>query len=299
MAGMSKYLFFLNTSAYLVAGFDWKSITPSTKLAYSPCYHQFQCARLLLPLDWLNENGTDTVSIAIIKLPAAVPQDDPAFGGAIFANPGGPGGSSTKFLVGSALGLRSIIDIPGQKQYEYISFDPRGIGESEPWIDCYPRNHLGRSAQELERFASGSLNLSPASFSFGHYKARAFGRRCEMTNAKMLPFVNTRSVARDMVAMVDKVAELRQEQAGQHQDTDTQFELRETKDDQVPRLQFIGFSYGTVLGNYFASLFPERVGRMVLDGVVDSEDFSNGPVRAASLNYYPYQLLIRKIIRGG
>ncbi|KAJ4150242.1 hypothetical protein LMH87_011000 [Akanthomyces muscarius] len=79
-----------------------------------------------------------------------------------------------------------------------------------------------------------------------------------------------------MVAMVDRIAELRQEHTTQHNDTQTLFPPLETKED-VPRLQYIGFSYGTVLGNYFASLFPERVSRMVLDGVVDSYDYASGP----------------------
>ncbi|KAK5991613.1 hypothetical protein PT974_09898 [Cladobotryum mycophilum] len=44
-----------------------------------------------------------------------------------------------------------------------------------------------------------------------------------------------------------------------------------------PRLQYIGFSYGTVLGNYFASMYPGRVQRMILDGVTDAVDWTHGP----------------------
>lgn len=287
MIGIVPLLLSLTASAYLVVGasegtFEWSTITPSAKLTYWPCFNQFLCARLLLPRDWLNENTTDTVTIAMVKLPAAVPQDDPTFGGAIITNPGGPGGSGTEYLLNSGNVLQSIIDIPGQKHYEYISFDPRGVGASEPRVNCYPANHMARAAKGLELLAGGAVSLSPASFAFQHYSAKALGKRCELTNAEILPFVNTPSVARDMVAMVDKIAELRQEHAMQHNDTETQF-LPLEENESVPRLQYIGFSYGTVLGNYFASLFPERVSRMVLDGVVDSYDYSSGPVSVSSL----------------
>ncbi|OAR00205.1 hypothetical protein LLEC1_01183 [Akanthomyces lecanii] len=281
MIGINTILFSLTISASIAVAapdgiFGWSTITPSANLTYLPCFEKFQCARLLLPLDWLNENTTDTVSIAIIKLPAAVHQDDPTFGGAILTNPGGPGGSGIDYLLGRGSMLQSLIDIPGQKHYEYISFDPRGVGASRPRIDCYPANNLARLAKLLEWRASGAVSLSPASFAFQHYSAKAFAKRCEKTNAEVLPFVNSPSVARDMVAMVDKIAELRQGQAMQHNSTATQTLSHDANED-VPRLQYIGFSYGTVLGNYFASLFPERVGRMVLDGVVDSYDYSDGP----------------------
>ncbi|KAM3460439.1 hypothetical protein BB8028_0001g03080 [Beauveria bassiana] len=273
---------FLSIFILLAGGddtFDWSSITPSANLVYSPCFGHFQCARLLLPLDWPSENGSDTTSIAMIKLPAAVSQDHATFGGAIFVNPGGPGGSGVQFLLDGGRLLQSIVNIPRQKYYEMISFDPRGVGASEPRVDCYPANNVARRAKILETTAAGALNLSSASFDFGYFTARALGKRCEMTNAHILPFVNTASVARDMLAMVDKVAELRKKQTIKQQKTDVQSDMRkgDVSSDNVPRLQYYGLSYGTILGNYFASLFPGRVSRMVLDGVVDSDDWANGP----------------------
>ncbi|KAJ6787356.1 hypothetical protein PWT90_05947 [Aphanocladium album] len=282
MIGIDKAFLLLGFSASLAAGaeetFDWGSLSPSTKLAFSPCFDQFQCARLILPRDWKNETRADTVTIAVIKLPADVSQDDPTFGGPIFTNPGGPGGSGVDFLRGGGTRMKSIIDIPGKKHYEYISFDPRGVGATEPRVDCYPANGMARRAKILEGVASGSLNLSPASFAYGHHTALGFGKRCEKENEDILPFVNTPSVARDMVAMVDKLDELRKEQTKKHEDSGAQLELRDASSSSgdVPRLQYIGFSYGTILGNYFASLFPERIGRVILDGVCDVNDYANG-----------------------
>lgn len=284
MIGINKSFLLLGAAGRLAAAaddFDWSSITPSAKLAFTPCFDDFQCARLLLPLDWHNETRPDTVTVAIIKLPANVSQDDPTFGGPIFTNPGGPGGSGVGYLRSRGRALQSIIDIPGKRQYEYVSFDPRGIGATEPQVDCYQANGMARRAKLLEAIAGGMLNLSPASFAFGHYTALGFGKRCEKENEELLSFVNTPSVARDMVAMVDKFAELRKETTKEQQeDTYAELELRSVKSaaDDTPRLQYIGFSYGTVLGNYFASMFPERVGRVILDGVCNVDDYANGRV---------------------
>jgi pimeloyl-ACP methyl ester carboxylesterase len=48
------------------------------------------------------------------------------------------------------------------------------------------------------------------------------------------------------------------------------------KTDDTPRIQYWGFSYGTVLGEYFAAMFPGRVGRMILEGVEDVHDYYQG-----------------------
>jgi pimeloyl-ACP methyl ester carboxylesterase len=77
-----------------------------------------------------------------------------------------------------------------------------------------------------------------------------------------------------MVAMVDSIDELEKKEARRGQ----RMELRKG-DQDVPRLQYYGFSYGTLLGNYFASLFPERIGRLVLDGVCNADDYATGAVR--------------------
>jgi pimeloyl-ACP methyl ester carboxylesterase len=77
-----------------------------------------------------------------------------------------------------------------------------------------------------------------------------------------------------MVAMVDSIDELGKKEARRGQ----RMELRK-RDQDVPRLQYYGFSYGTLLGNYFASLFPERIGRLVLDGVCNADDYATGAVR--------------------
>ncbi|KAL7929402.1 TAP-like domain-containing protein [Trichoderma chlorosporum] len=282
--------------------FNWSNITPSSDLEYHDCYGEFKCARLQVPLDWLNETDTRVATIAMIKLPAVVPDEDPTFGGAVFTNPGGPGGSGVSFLLQMGRYLRYTVDKPGRRHYDIISFDPRGVGETLPASDCFKGNLLARDAFLLENRGNGALPRGDGTVAYSLAMMDAFGQRCQGAEDAMA-YVGTPNVARDMVEMVDKVDELRKREAAQKRkdqgapgtygsdsdyDSDARVELKrrsaperksaELHDEpgDVPRLQYIGFSYGTVLGNYFASMFPGRVGRLILDGVCDIEDYSGG-----------------------
>lgn len=280
--------------------FDWDTITPSDDLEYHDCYEQFKCARLQVPLDWLNETDTRVATIAMIKLPAVVPDDDPTFGGSIFFNPGGPGGSGVTVMLSMGHYLRNTVDKPGRRHYEILSFDPRGIGYTLPTSDCFDGSVVSRDAFILEARGNGPLTNGDNSIAYSLAIMDAFGQRCVQAGDAMA-FAGTPNVARDMVEMVDKIDDLRKRDAAarkqnengeapEAQDPDdmreelkkrsarkrTPAELRDEPGD-VPRLQYIGFSYGTILGNYFASMFPGRVGRLILDGVCDVEDYSTGP----------------------
>lgn len=277
-----------------VAEFDWDTIAPSSDLKYHKCYGGYQCARLLLPLDWLNETNSKTVAIAITKLPAVVDDDDPSFGGTIFTQPGGPAVSGTLYIRRKGHEMRDLLSIPGKRHYEILAFDIRGNGQSTPRINCWP-GVLG-PMRSVEGLTNGGVDLSPASLAFAVAAAKADGRQCEMRHGDYLTYVGTPNIARDMVAMIDKIAELRREtarlrdeQTEHHSDDLAALELRSTEHlrgnhgkEEEPRLQYIGISYGTVLGNHFASMFPGRVGRMVLDGVCDANEFASGIVRLSA-----------------
>jgi pimeloyl-ACP methyl ester carboxylesterase len=286
--------------------FDWDTITPSDDLEYHDCYEQYKCARLQVPLDWPNETDNRVATIAMIKLPALVPDDDPTFGGSIFFNPGGPGGSGVYAMLAMGHYLRSTADKPGRRHYEMVSFDPRGVGHTLPICDCFNGSLVSRDAFILESRGNGPLTNGDHSIAYSLAMMSAFGQRCNRAGDGMA-FVGTPYVARDMVEMVDKIDELRKKDAAARKQNeeggcpvvqdfeDEREELKkrsvrkrrsaelhdEPKD--VPRLQYMGFSYGTILGNYFASMFPGRVGRLILDGVCDVEDYSSGPVSSDTL----------------
>ncbi|KAM0470925.1 hypothetical protein ACHAPX_009679 [Trichoderma viride] len=246
--------------------FDWASIVPNRRLEYHDCYNGFKCARLSVPLNWRNASDPRLVHIAMVKLPAAVPDDDATFGGTVIVNPGGPGLSGVSHLVEKGTNIQKLlVDIPSTRHFEILSFDPRGVGRTTPSVDCFRSDQLVRTSWALENHGRGPLNSEQA-IGYGLGLMGFHSLRCKEEDAlnpdgEAMKFVNTPSVARDMVEMVDKIEELRK---------------HEGEDVATPRIQYIGWSYGSVLGNYFASMFPGRVGRMVLDGVMDPRDYAVG-----------------------
>lgn len=124
---------------------------------------------------------------------------------------------------------------------DIISFDPRGIGITTPTIDCWNSTLGSTSALLWDMQDPPNVDAHPGSVYDAYAHAAAFSRQCAENIGEAGRFVSTPSVARDMLAMVEKLGE--------------------------ERLQYWGFSYGTFLGTTFATLFPKKVGRMVLDGI--------------------------------
>ncbi|KAK8141954.1 hypothetical protein G3M48_009577 [Beauveria asiatica] len=252
-------------AAAAASEFDWDAITPSHDLEYHDCYDNLHCARLLLPLDWLDEASNKTVALALVKSDAVVGIDHAAYAGPVLSNPGGPGGSGVDHLRGAVAQLRDMVDTPGKKHFEFVSFDPRGVGRTTP------RNARG----------SGGLNGGgPAALPYNLGLETIKGNRCEEFNGDLLRYVGTTSVARDMLAVVEKIDEYnaKHSKRGKKPERGSQMPLHSSSGAEKaktgpPRLQYLGFSYGTVLGNYFASMFPERIGRVLLDGVADIDDY--------------------------
>jgi hypothetical protein len=108
---------------------------------------------------------------------------------------------------------------------------------------------------ELQARGTGGLTDGLESLRYNHAIRASYADLCQEsdeTNGEFMGYAGTASVARDMVAMVDKIDELQ---------TNHSSKRGEKTQQSVPRLQYIGFSYGTILGNYFASMFPGRVGK--------------------------------------
>ncbi|KAI0134514.1 TAP-like protein-domain-containing protein [Xylariales sp. AK1849] len=256
--------------------FDWETITPGRKLEYYPCYEKLQCARLIVPLDWQDETNEHTVAVAIAKLPAKVPDDDPSFGGTIFTNPGGPGGSGVAFMLSEGDTLQKIAD--GNKKYEILSWDPRGVSFTSPKADCFG-DIAARDVADIQERATGPLDSSPDALRRQWARTQAYGKLCEQgaVNGSILPYSTTPSVVRDMVEILDQIHELRGEVPRPlHEVQDDSEKILELRKTDVPRIQYWGFSYGSILGNTFASMYPGRVGRLIIDGIADSDDYMTG-----------------------
>jgi pimeloyl-ACP methyl ester carboxylesterase len=115
------------------------------KLRWQPCDHGFQCARLLVPVDY-QRPAWRRFSLPVIRLRAT----DPARRiGSLVINPGGPGGSGISY----ALQARSVIAAPVRARFDVVGFDPRGVGASEPAVHCL-------SGPQLDQYLA--TNDSPA-----------------------------------------------------------------------------------------------------------------------------------------
>ena len=263
--------------------FNWSHIEPSWDLEYTPCYDGLQCARLLLPLDWLNprDEVNATVAIAIAKLPAKVGADHDSFGGTVITNPGGPGDSGVVHMIKNGHFLQSMVD--GNRHYEVLSFDPRGVFYSTPIANCY-ENEADGDLAEWQMRGFGLLDGSTQQLRRRRAHATARGKRCaeaDKGQSSIREFMSTASVARDMLAIVDKIEASRSAalakatRQGGHDDSAQRLELRSQSANKraEARLQYFGTSYGTFLGNTFLSMFPGRVHRVVLDGLVVGEEY--------------------------
>ncbi|KAJ4382867.1 hypothetical protein N0V86_002092 [Didymella sp. IMI 355093] len=275
--------------------FEWSQIAPKKHLEFHKCFFdKFECAKLSLPLDYFNStNGTSpdsTISVAITKLPARVPIDDPRYGGPILLNPGGPGGPGASFAIAIGESIQWVVDSASDpaeaakdaRYFDIIGFDPRGVGNTEPAATCIP-DPAAAWSWTLRETEEGILGSSDAALGRLWSKAHAFGASCKLTmesegGPDIKQFMTTAFVARDMLEIVERHAKYNANQIAQAtHNTGNRAGYPSTATARyVPgeaKLQYWGFSYGTLLGSTFASMFPDRVGRAVLDGVVNDWDY--------------------------
>ncbi|KAG8773581.1 hypothetical protein FRC15_001922 [Serendipita sp. 397] len=231
-----------------------------------------ECATVQVPLDWADESK-GMIPIALSRVPAKTPQRE----GYMFFNPGGPGGSGTEFVQN----LGPIIQFILGRGMEIISWDPRGIAGSGPnitlfsgeadyeafWNPLYGKGHLG---------AHGNLTIT-SDVDFIMTQVSAFDGIAQSLNQKMierngdlLKYVGTCAVVRDLVYLVDSVY-------GQGTD-----------------VNLYGISYGTVIATYLTQMFPDRVGRVIIDGVLDPEKYGNNiPMKWAEADVYDVDFALK------
>lgn len=217
---------------------------PIPKLDWQPCgaAANVTCTKVKVPRDYRRPDGA-SFQLFVARSPAT----DPAHRiGSLFINPGGPGAP----IAGSfeTLGADAL---PGlNKRFDIIAMDPRGVGQSQPSIDC-------KADQPTEGIYSQPFT-TPDNLDVRALTAKdsRYIGRCLTLNRGVLADVSTASVARD--------ADLVRQALGERQIT------------------FVGFSYGTFLGATYASLFPSNYRAMVLDGPVDADAYVNDPLRTLS-----------------
>ena len=206
------------------------------KLTWRSCHGGFQCAQLLVPFDY-RRPAWRRFSLPVIKLLAS----DPAHrAGSLVINPGGPGGSGISY----ALQARKVVSAAVLARFDVVGFDPRGVGGSVPAVHCL-------TGPQLDKYFATSDNPDDkAQLSAVVAQSKLFARGCEQRSRALLPYVGTRNAARDIDV------------------------LRAALGDA--KLTYLGKSYGTYLGAWYAQLFPSHVRALVLDGAVNPDESGFG-----------------------
>ena len=151
--------------------------------------------------------------------------------GSLLVNPGGPGFGGS----GLAYGADSIYGQDVLDRFDIVGWDPRGTGYSEPYVDCIDDYDT--------YFALDSSPDTDAERTELVDGARDFADACARKNGDLLAHLSTADTARDMNAIREALEE--------------------------DRISYFGFSYGSELGATWATMFPDTVRAVVLDGAVD------------------------------
>ncbi|QRV92000.1 Abhydrolase domain-containing protein [Ceratobasidium sp. AG-Ba] len=251
------------------------AVVSASPFSLPPGYHQFspraenitwgpcpnatnaaQCGRFKVPLDYQNATA-GKASLAVVKYPAT---KKPKIG-TLFWNGGGPGGSGVVDLTSS---LAQILSDTTGGQYDIFSWDPRGVGLTQPnaacfatateealfWGDTVPYAGIEARGNFTDQ---ADIDAFYAQVPQVDEKLVQLGQKCQEYSPNTFRYIGTAAVARDIVMMHDYL---------------------EGPDKPI---NFWGISYGSVLGIYLANMFPDRVGRVVIDGVLDPEYWAQRP----------------------
>lgn len=172
-----------------------------------------------------------TIEIETLRIPAQKPDE---WQGSLVVNPGGPGGSGIDY----ALNARYAFGQPLRDHFDIVGFDPRGVGRSAP-VDCL-------SDEALDEYIAGDATPDDDTpVAEIRESNRDFAAGCKELSPDLVEHVSTQDVARDMDVL----------RAAMGND----------------QLDYFGASYGTSIGATYAELFPENVGKFVLDAATDPD----------------------------
>jgi pimeloyl-ACP methyl ester carboxylesterase len=196
------------------------------KVFTHPCepYKFYECGTVSVPLDYARPDGPKlTIAVSRYKATGSARQ------GVIVFNPGGPGGS----------GLFAAGAVPASVRaaYDFIGFDPRGVGRSSP-ISCVDPSFYAAPAADPN--PAGEAAKVPFI-----KRARSIAGGCAAKSGDVLPYINTINTARD----IDEIRKALGE----------------------PQINYYGVSYGTYLGPVYGQLFPANVRRMLLDSNINAD----------------------------
>jgi pimeloyl-ACP methyl ester carboxylesterase len=186
-----------------------------------------QCGFVVVPLDYAKPNG-QKIKLAVSRVTHKGPDDQ--YQGPMLVNPGGPGGSGLIYAI-----FGDFVPNGAGDDYDWVGFDPRGVGSSQPALSCDP-NFDGYNRPFY-------VPISPGIEKAWLTRSKNYSKDCKRAGGKLLEHMTTIEVAKD----VDSIRKA----LGSEQ------------------INYYGFSYGTYLGQVYGTMFPERMRRVIFDGNVD------------------------------
>ncbi|MEU8241352.1 alpha/beta hydrolase [Actinoplanes missouriensis] len=188
-----------------------------------------ECGFLVVPLDYAKPKGTKIkLAVSRIKHKSSAAQ----YQGVMLTNPGGPGGSGLTLSV-----LGEYVPDNAGSYFDWIGFDPRGVGSSVPALTC----DVNYAGYNRPFYVPVTKSLEKTWLA----KAKGYSKACDKAGGALLDHVKTTDTVADMESL--------RKALGQKQ------------------INYYGFSYGTYLGQVYATLHPDKVRKFVWDGVVNPE----------------------------
>ncbi len=203
------------------------------RVDWSDCGNGMECAEVTVPMDWSNPDSGKDIQLAVTKHPATGKKL-----GSLFMDPGGPGASGYEYVHD----YWDYFFSPAlASSYDLIGWDPRGVGKSSP-VTCY------KDPSDVENWLYGIVPNNPRTDQAGwiaatNAAAKDYIDACEQNTGEVLGYIDTDSTVHDLDLLRAVVGD--------------------------SQLHYLGFSYGTQIGEQYIEDFPQNVGRIVLDGVSD------------------------------
>lgn len=204
------------------------------KIAWFPCGsiddHELECSDIDVPMDQFNATNSGDKTF---NIPLIRLRGRNATQN-ILLNPGGPGGSGFGIIHDLGGELNTVVG----ENFHLLSFDPRGVNSSTPLASCYPDE---KTKISLHYYRDDDILQNSGK---RHAWSTNYAKACAENMGEHGKYINTPQTAADMNSILDAVGQ----------------------EDMI----YWGFSYGTLLGQTYAGMFPDRSKRVIIDGVANN-----------------------------